>query len=313
MTLAAWARPRRFPRLPSAEARLFRVAPDTQVLGHCHWQADRRSRLTVVCLHGLEGSSDGHYMRGMSDKAWAQGFNVVRLNQRNCGGTEHLTRGLYHSGLTADPLAVMHALAADEHLGCFAFAGYSLGGNIALKLAGELDARDAARVVAVAAVSPPIELAQCMDALERPANVAYHWNFLIGLRERLKRKARLYPDVYSLDALKGVRSVRAFDDRYTAPHNGFVDAADYYYRASSRRVLHQLAIPALLITAADDPFVPPDAARDPALADLPRLTRVVTRHGGHCGFIGRSTGADDDGYWAEGRVIAFIAAADAAR
>ena len=312
MTLAAWARPRRFPRLPAAEARLFRVGPDTQVLGHCHWQAERRSRLTVICLHGLEGSIDGHYMRGMADKAWARGFNVVRLNQRNCGGTEHLSPGLYHSGLTADPLAVMQALGDDDRLQHFAFAGYSLGGNIALKLAGELTPPDAARVVAVTAVSPPIELAHCVHALERRVNAAYHWNFLAGLRGRMIRKARLYPDIYSTTALTHVRSVRAFDDAYTAPHNGFTGAADYYHRASSRRVLHALAVPALLITAADDPFVPPDAARDPALDTAPRLTRIVTRHGGHCGFIGRPAGHGDDGYWAEGRVLDFIAAAHAA-
>ena len=86
------------------------MAPDTQVLGHCHWQADRAAALTVILLHGLEGSSDGHYMRGMADKAWAHGFNVVRLNQRNCGGTDHLAEGVYHSGLTADPMAVVREL-----------------------------------------------------------------------------------------------------------------------------------------------------------------------------------------------------------
>lgn len=309
MTLAAWARPRRFPRLPPAEARLFQVSPDSQVLAHCHWQAQRETRLTVICLHGLEGSSDGHYMRGLADKAWARGHNVVRLNQRNCGGTEHLSPGLYHSGLTADPLAVMQTLHDVDRLPRFAIAGYSLGGNIALKLGGELDPSQASRVVAVAAVSPPIELAQCVDALERPANVAYHWNFLIGLRGRLKRKARLFPEVYSLDALPRVRSVRVFDDLYTAPHNGFAGADDYYHRASARRVLPALQVPGLLVTADDDPFVPSDAARDPALAGVARLTRVVTRYGGHCGFIGRPAGPDDDGYWAETRVLDFIAAA----
>ncbi|HUU35331.1 MAG TPA: alpha/beta fold hydrolase [Vicinamibacterales bacterium] len=313
MTLAAWARPRRLPRLPPAESRLFQVASDSQVLGRCHWQAERAARLTVICLHGLEGSSDSHYMRGMADKAWVRGYNVVRLNQRNCGGTEHLSPGLYHSGLTADPLAVMHALAAEDDRARFAFAGYSLGGNIALKLGGELTPADAARVVAITAVSPPIELAHCVDALERPVNFAYHLNFLVGLRGRMRRKARLYPDVYDLAALASVRSVRAFDDAYTAPHSGFADAADYYHRASSRRVLPQLAVPALLVTAADDPFVPPDAARDPVLAEVPLLTRIVTRHGGHCGFIGRPAAPGDDGYWAETTAMEFITDAATAR
>lgn len=305
MTLYAWARRRRFPALPPPEARYFRVAGDTQVLGQCHWQPHRQDALTVLLLHGLEGSSDSHYMRGMAEKAWRRGCNVVRLNQRNCGGTEHLTPGLYHSGLTADPLAVLRLLAADG-LTRFAVCGYSLGGNLALKLAGELDAADAARLVAVAAVSPPIELAQCVDALERRENLAYHWNFLRGLRARMRRKIALFPDRYSPAPLASVVSVRTFDHLYTAPHNGFDGAADYYHRASARRVLHRLAVPALLVTADDDPFVPPDAARDPALDAVPGLTRIVTRHGGHCGFVGRPARPGDDGYWAERAVIDFV-------
>lgn len=309
MTLYAWARPRHFPRLPAAEARLFRVAADTEVLAHCHWQPARATCLTVLLLHGLEGSSDGHYMRGMADKAWARGCNVVRLNQRNCGGTEHLTRGLYHSGLTADPLAVLRQLA-DEGLPRFAVAGYSLGGNLALKLGGELAGADRDRVVGVAAVSPPIELGACVDALERRENLAYHWNFVRGLRGRMRRKARLFPGAWDTAPLARIRSVRAFDDAYTAPHHGFAGAADYYHRASARRIIERLAVPALLVTAEDDPFVPPDAARDPALAQVPGLTRVITRHGGHCGFVGRPGPDGDDGYWAERQVVAFLAACD---
>src|SRR5580765_8760034 len=106
MTLYAWARARQFPQLPAPVARYFDVAPDARVLAHCHWQAERGNHVTLLLLHGLEGSSEAHYMRGMADKAWSRGFNVVRLNQRNCGGTEHLSRGLYHSGLTADPRTV---------------------------------------------------------------------------------------------------------------------------------------------------------------------------------------------------------------
>jgi predicted alpha/beta-fold hydrolase len=307
MTLFAWARPRRFPSLPAPESRLFRVSDDTQVLGHCHWQAARREAVTAILLHGLEGSSDSHYMCGMADKAFRRGLNVVRLNQRNCGGTEHLGPGLYHSGLTADPQAVMRELAERDGLARFAVLGYSLGGNIALKLGAELDGDETQRVVAVAAVSPPIELGQCVDALERFSNVAYHLNFLRGLRGRLRRKGALFPDRYDVSRLVRARSVRAFDDLYTAPHNGFDGAADYYHRASAMRVLHRIAVPALLLTAADDPFVPPDAARDPSLAGVVNLTRVITRYGGHCGFVGRPADGDD-GYWAERQVVDFAAA-----
>src|SRR5690606_810447 len=104
MTIVAWARRRQFPRLPAPEARLIAVADDSQVLVHCYWQPDRTRRHTLVALHGLEGSSEVHYMRGLADKAYRAGWNAVLVNQRNCCGTEHLTPGLYHSGLTADPL-----------------------------------------------------------------------------------------------------------------------------------------------------------------------------------------------------------------
>ena len=162
-------------------------------------------------------------------------------------------------------------------------------------------------------MSPPIELGVCVDALERRENVAYHWNFLRGLRGRMRRKARLFPGAWDTAPLRGIRTVRAFDDAYTAPYHGFAGAADYYHRASARRVLDRLAVPALLITADDDPFVPLE--RPPATRRWPTsrgLTRVVTAHGGHCGYIGLPAGAGDDGYWAERQVMAFLAAHDRA-
>ena len=137
-TLYTWARPRHFPQLPAPVERHFDVAADARVLAHCHWQASPADHPTIVLLHGLEGSSAAHYMRGIADKAWAARWNVVRLNQRNCGHTEHLSRGLYHSGLTHDPLFVMRELIErDGHTG-IVIAGYSLGGNLAIKLAGDL-------------------------------------------------------------------------------------------------------------------------------------------------------------------------------
>jgi predicted alpha/beta-fold hydrolase len=190
MTLYAWARRRAFPGLPAPEERLFDVSADARVLAHCHWQRDRQQHLTLVALHGLEGSSEAHYMRGIAAKAWARGFNVVRLNQRNCGGTEHLCAGLYHSGLTADPLFVLRELIERDRLPRVAFAGYSLGGNLALKLAGELAADAPQQLVAVAAVSPVMELETCVQAIERRENRIYEWNFCRNLQARMRRKAR---------------------------------------------------------------------------------------------------------------------------
>ena len=305
MTLYAWARRRAFPDLPHTEERYFDVAADARVLAHCHWQRDRRAHATLIALHGLEGSSDAHYMRGIAEKAWARGFNVVRLNQRNCGGTEHLSAGLYHSGLTADPLFVMRELLDTDRLPSIAFAGYSLGGNLALKLAGELGSDAPKELVAVAAVSPVMELETCVRAIERRENRLYEWNFCRNLQTRMRRKARAWPTKYELRGLWKVWSIREFDERYTAPHHGFNGASDYYYRASAMRVIDRIAIPSLIVTAEDDPFVPPEPFRDPKVTGNPHITTVITSHGGHCGFIGEPNG--DDGYWAERLVVDFVA------
>jgi predicted alpha/beta-fold hydrolase len=306
MTVFAWARKREFPALPEREARLIRVADDSQVLAHCYWQPDRSHRPTLVALHGLEGSSDAHYMRGLADKAWRCGWNAVLLNQRNCGGTEHLTPGLYYSSLTADPRTVIRTLARDEHLDAFGVVGYSLGGNLALRLAGELgDARDLP-LAGVVAVSPTMELDTCVRAIERKRNFPYQWNFMRNIKARMQRKALAWPGRFDLEPLAKIWTIRGFDDRYTAPLNGFGTAANYYQLASSRRVIDRIRVPTLVLTAADDPFVPPNQFRDPVVANQPHVAVRIEAHGGHCGFVGEPHDGDD-GYWAERSAVDFLA------
>jgi uncharacterized protein len=305
MTLYAWAKKRVLTALPVAERRFFDVSPDSRVLAHCNWQPDRKSAPTLLALHGLEGSSEAHYMRGLADKAFAAGFNVVRLNQRNCGGTEHLSRGLYHSGLTADPVVVLTELIDRDGLTGFAVAGYSLGGNITMKLAGELGDRELPEVKAFAAVSPVIELESCMQSIERRENRIYEWNFCRNLQGRMRRKAKSYPDLFDLNGLWKIWSIRAFDDRYTAPHHGYHGAADYYHRASAMRVIDRVARPSLILSAADDPFVPPEIFDAPAVKNNPSITTVITPCGGHCAFVEPSA-TGYDGYFAETLVVSFL-------
>src|SRR5262245_28675886 len=157
MTLYCWANPRYFPRLPAPTLRYFDVAARTRVMAACHWQARPWERTTLIALHGLNGSSDAHYMRGLSAKAFAHGMNVIRLNQRNCGDTERLSAGLFHSGLTADVRVVVEDLIGVDGLDRIGVAGYSLGGNLALKLAGEYADHAPAALCAVCAVSPIME------------------------------------------------------------------------------------------------------------------------------------------------------------
>jgi uncharacterized protein len=303
-TLYAWAKPRRFPRLPAPIPRYFDVADDARVLAHCHWQEHPAAHPTFLLLHGLEGSSLAHYICGISDKAWAAGWNVVRLNQRNCGGTEQLSRGLYHSGLTHDPLSVMRELIEVDRLPAIAVAGYSLGGNLALKLAGELGQSAPSELKAVCAVSPTMDLSICVDALERRSNWVYEWNFVRNLRGRIRRKFAAWPDIYDLAPLRTVRTVRQFDEAYTAPHHGFRDAADYYHRASAMRVIDRIGVPTLILTAEDDPFVPSAPFRHTAVSGNPNITVVITPGGGHCAYVERA-GPDYDGYWAEREIVNF--------
>jgi hypothetical protein len=305
MTLYAWGKPRNFPGLPPAEPRYFNVAPGTQVLAHCHWQPKRWERPTLVALHGLESSSDAHYVRGLADKAFAAGLNAVRLNQRNCGGTEHLSDSLYHSGLTHDVIAVMRELIDVDRLTQFAVAGYSLGGNLALKLAGDFGAEPARELRAVCAVSPTMDLAVCVDALEEKQNAIYQWHFVRNLKRRMRRKAKASPGTWSLTPLPQIRSIRQFDDAFTAPFHGFRDAADYYHRASAMRVIDKITVPTLIITAADDPFVPPGPFRERAVVRNRNITVKITEHGGHCGFVEQARDGYD-GYWAEREIVEFV-------
>ncbi len=282
-------------------------ADASRVLCHCHWQpqAVRASRLTLVLLHGLEGSSDSRYIRGIASRAWAAGMNVVRMNMRNCCGTETLTPTLYHSGRSADVGAVVEHFTARHNLQHVALVGYSMGGNLMLKLAGEWGSR--APLSAVATVCPVIDLAPSADALHEPANRAYERHFLRGLMRRMRYKAELYPGIYRLAGLGPVRSIREFDDKIVAPYCGFRNADDYYYRVASARVVDRIAVPTLVLYAQDDPFIrllPETRAR---LIANEHIAFLETRHGGHCAFLGRGSG--EEIHWAEAAIVRFLATA----
>ena len=306
MTLFSWGNPRYFPRLPAPVRRYFDVDRDARVVADCHWQPQPWACPTILALHGLNGSSDAHYMKGLASKAFEAGMNVVRLNQRNCGYTEHLSAGLFHSGLTHDAAYVIDELSAVDGLTSIAVAGYSLGGNLALKLAGEYGDTPPRGLRAVAAVSPIIEIGECVKALERPGNRLYQWNFVKDLKRRMRRKDQFWPGRFDLSRLDAIRTVREFDDVYTAPHFGFGGADDYYHRASAMRIIERIRVPSLVISAEDDPFVPPAPFRDAKVAGNPCIEVDLCAHGGHCGFVGPPSG-EDDGYWAETRIVDFVA------
>ncbi len=283
-------------------------ADGSRVLCHCHWQGEpeRSRRLTLVLVHGLEGSSDSRYMQGITARAWGLGLNVVRMNMRNCGGSDALTPTLYHSGLSGDVGAVVRHYARKFGLERVALVGYSMGGNLVLKLAGEWGSQPP--LCAVAAVCPAIDLAAGADALHEPPNRGYEWNFLRGLKARYARKQQLFPARYvPLAEIGPVRSIRQFDHKIVSRYCGFFDSDDYYYRAASARVVDRIAVPTFILQAADDPFIRLFEETRAKLLANPRITFVETPHGGHCAYLGRDAG--NDIHWAEATVMRFLLAA----
>ena len=292
--------------LPAGEERLFSVETNVQVLCRCHWQQNRRVAPAVVLVHGLEGSTDSQYIVGTANKAWDAGFSVVRMNMRNCGGTWKLGPTLYHSGLSADVGAVMRTLIDGDNLSQIALCGFSMGGNLVVKLAGELgrDGDAPPQLIGVAGVCPAMDLGPSADALNLWRNRAYELNFVRNLRRSLRRKATAFPGQYDVRKLAGAWSVRAFDDKITAPYSGFAGADDYYARASSSRVLEHIRVPALVIHAADDPFIRVLPETRAKLEANPNIHFVETAHGGHCGFLAEPRVYD--GRWAEREVVEFF-------
>lgn len=309
MTIAAVYWPRKFPGMPPGVPRLFAVEPGTQIRADCHWQENPREHPTIVLLHGLEGSAESNYMLGTAEKAYMAGFNAVRLNQRNCGGTDNLTPTLYHSGLSGDVRAVVLELIEHDRLPEIFAVGFSMGGNLVLKMAGEVEDAAPPQVRGFAVVAPALDLAACADALAEPRNFLYEWHFVRRMKRRMRFKAGLFPEIYlangPLDVLDSVATVRDFDEVITARFCGFRGADDYYARSSARRVLPGIRRPTLILTAQDDPFVPFASFQDPAIPANPSITFVAPACGGHAAFISSARGRER--FWAESRIVEFCA------
>ncbi|HXN17947.1 MAG TPA: alpha/beta fold hydrolase [Candidatus Binatus sp.] len=305
MTIAATFWRRKFPRLPKSDARFFELEQGTQVRGECHWQVNRKTHPTLVLLHGLEGSSESAYMFGTAEKAFVSGFNVIRLNQRNCGGTEKLTPTLYHSGLSGDMGGVLLGLIKDDGLSEIFAAGFSMGGNLVLKMAGEFGDVVPRELRAIVAIAPALDLAACADALAQPRNFLYNRHFVKSLKKHMRYKSSLYPGLFPLEfaAFRRIRTVRDFDDVVTARFCGFQDAADYYKRSSASKLLSAIRCQTLILTAQDDPFVPFGPFQNSAIQENPHITLIAPPHGGHCAFISEERGADR--FWAEARIVEF--------
>jgi len=281
-----------------------------RIAAEVSWQPGKKTDSPVLfLLHGLEGSARSHYLVGISKKAYAAGFHTVRVNTRNCGGTEHMTRTLYCAGLSQDVSAIVGHLQQECRMGRIYAAGVSLGANILLKYLGEEGERAAGRVQGAAALSPPIDLGLCARKMLEKQNWFYQRYFVRRLKERVIRKAAFFPNIADLGLVARVRTIYEFDDLITAPHFGFGTADNYYRLASSRPLLRYIRVPTLLVQAKDDPLIPFAPFRDSGIDESPSLHLLATEHGGHAGFLGirPACATDQDSYWAESRIVQFLA------
>jgi uncharacterized protein len=297
---------RRRPLVPTTLERW--TTPDDDVLV-IHRLRGRLDRPLLVLLHGLEGSPNSHYARGLLARAHALGWSAAALVFRTCGGEMNATRRFYHSGETTDLDFVIRRLTSESPGASVVLAGFSLGGNVLLKWLGERHTDLPPAVRAAAAVSVPYDLARGSRYINRGFSRIYEQHFLRSLVRKATIKRHRFPDIAPDVNLATLRTMWDFDDAVTAPVHGFRDATDYYDRSSSLRWLHRIRIPTLLVSAADDPFLPPEVLDEvrAVARQNPALHCEFTELGGHVGFIAGSLPWRPQ-YWAEGRLMEFLSA-----
>jgi len=291
-----WRRPESEQQWP-VETVVYETEPNVRVLIHSQ-RPTETPKGELILVHGLEGSSASGYARSMVHAALQRGWATHRFNMRGCGGADELAVTGYHAGQTSDLLAFLLYRRRNSSLPIL-LIGFSLGGNVTLKLAGELGESARELLTGLCAVSTPIDLAACVAALGQPRNFIYQNRFLDRLKDRIRRKNRLSPDVYTLEHLPKIRTIEDFDDHYTARLFGFGTAANYFRTQSSNQFLERIRVPTLLVQSKDDPLVPFRVFDHPAISSNPSLTLLAVKHGGHLGFLSRGKAR----FWLDGTVL----------
>lgn len=271
-------------RVPEPAYRRERITtPDDDFLD-LDWAECGSSRLAVIS-HGLEGSSQSIYVRGMVNALMARGWDCLAWNFRGCGGEMNRTARLYHSGSSDDLRVVVRRALENGRHRQLAVVGFSLGGNVTLKFLGEEGAAADPRIRCGAGVSVPCDLSTSSRVLARPINRIYMRHFLRSLNSKALTKARRFPGSFNIDRLAHNRTFHEFDDQVTAPLHGFADAEDYYAKCGSAGFLRSIAVPTLLLNALDDPFLSPKCYPRAAAEANAALTLETPRYGGHVGFL----------------------------
>lgn len=254
--------------------------PDDDVLAGDFYEPEDAAAIAVIC-HGLEGHARRPYVLGMVQALTQAGFAVLAWNYRSCGGTMNKQARFYHSGATDDLQAVINQLPGDANWPVY-LVGFSLGGNLVLRYLGEQGSRVSSRIAGAGAISVPLFLADGADHLNQGLSKLYIHNFLKSLEAKIKEKAPLFPGVYRTEMLGQLRSLRDFDEHFTAPIHGYANADDYYARASAGFLLNDICRPVLLLQALNDPFLPHSCFPK---SNNRLITNCFVPQGGHCGFV----------------------------
>jgi predicted alpha/beta-fold hydrolase len=264
---------------------------------------ERSSKLAVIS-HGLEGDSKRPYVTGMARTLTEAGYDVLAWNYRSCSGEINRQRRFYHIGATDDlHTVVQHVLATQPQYVSLVMLGFSAGGNITLKYLGEQAESVSSKIKKAVVFSVPLDVATSSVKISQPQNFIYEQRFLRSLRKKLMLKAAQMPGALDLKPLKTIRTLKSFDDLYTAPLHGFRDADEYYAVNSSKRFLATITVPTLIVNAINDPFLSPECFEQSLVEKLPNVWLQVTQAGGHCGFMYQSL---QNAFWSENRALSFL-------
>lgn len=261
----------------------------------------KRSSKLALIFHGLEGHAQRPYMLGMAKILNSNGYDCIGVNLRGCSGEMNRVYASYHSGATNDVDYVVQHVVANHAYDDLYLVGFSLGGNLVLKYLGEKRKRPD-RITGAVAISVPVNLKASLDQLEIWHNWVYRWNFLRALKSKYKEKMKYHPDKMSSETLSKITSLEKFDDMYTAPANGFLNAMDYYAKSSSLDFLPNIDTPTLLLNAKNDTFLDECCFPIDYATTNRHLYLETPSHGGHVGFV-----SSNNIYYSEQETVSFFA------